>query len=204
MNIPNRLAACMASWTLAGCASGPAPVLVTVPSIDAHEASSAIAAAVPGVLRVRRLEVPEYLLVQRMRYRSDDSTLAEWPNTYWAEPIEVGIAREFNNALRRHLPGWQVCEASCGDRPSALSLQVRLTRVDYVRNQQRLYAGVRLSLWSMDRPARLLRSEERAYLLEGDGDTPQSHARALSAFLDRAARDAARDVAAAAPLTQPP
>jgi uncharacterized lipoprotein YmbA len=174
-------------------------VLVTVPPADAHAASPAVAAAAPGVLRVRRIEVPEYLLVQRMRYRSDDSTLAEWPNTYWAERIEVGIAREFNNALRRHLPGWQVCEASCGERPPAISLQVSLTRMDYVRSGRRLYAGVRLSSWSTEHPARLLRTVDRAYVLEGDADTPQSHARTLSAFLDRAARDAALDVATPAP-----
>lgn len=134
-----------------------------------------------------------------MRYRSDDSTLAEWPNTYWAERIEVGIAREFNNALRHHLPGWRVCEASCGERPPAISLQLRLTRMDYVRGERRLYAGARLSLWSMDRPARLLRTADHAYVVDGDADTPQSHARALSAFLDRAASDAALDIATPAP-----
>lgn len=203
MNILNRLASCIAAWALAGCASGPALVLVTVPHIDAQEASPAIAGA-PGVLLVRRLELPEYLLVQRMRYRTDNSTLAEWPNTQWAERIEVGIAREFNNALRRHLPGWQVCEANCAERPPAISLQVRVTRMDYVRSERRLYAGVRLSLWSTDRPARLLRIEEHTYVLEGDADTPQSHAGTLSEFLDRAAGDAALAIAAPATLTRPP
>lgn len=199
MNILHRLAPCIAGWALAGCAFGPAPVLVTVPPINAHAAYPATADAAPGVLLVRRLEVPEYLLVQRVRYRSDDSTLAEWPNTHWAERIEVGVAREFNNALRRHLPGWQVCETHCGDRSPAVSLQVTLTRMDYARSERRLYAGVRLSVWSTGRPARLLRTEEHAYVLEGDADTPQSHARTLSAFLDRAAGDAALDIAIPAP-----
>jgi len=143
------------------------------------------------VLVVRRLEVPEYLLVQRVRYRADDSTLAEWPNTYWAEQIETGIAREFNNALRRHLPRWQLCEANCGERSPAVSLQVRLTRMDYLRSQQRLEAGVRLSLWNTARPPRLLHTEEHSYSIDGDADKPQSHARTLSAFLDCAAGDAA-------------
>jgi uncharacterized lipoprotein YmbA len=193
MKIPRRLASWMANLAVAGCASNPAPVLLTIPPIDAGTAPAApaVATEAPRVLVVRRLEVPEYLLVQRVRYRADDSTLAEWPNTYWAERIETGIAREFNNALRQRLPEWHLCEANCGERSPALSLQVRLTRMDYVRSARRLEAGVRLSLWSTDRPPRLLHTEEHTYAIDGDADTPQSHARTLSAFLDRAAGDAA-------------
>ncbi|MDM0116373.1 ABC-type transport auxiliary lipoprotein family protein [Variovorax sp. J22R133] len=184
------MASCIAACVLAGCASGPALLLVTLPSIESPAASAASTAAPPGLLLVRRLDIPEYLMVQRMRYRStDDSTLAEWPHAMWAERIEVGITREFKNALRQRLPGWQVCEANCGERGPVLALQVM--RIDFVRSERRLYAAVRLSLWTMDRPPRPLRTEEHAYVLEGDADSPQPHARTVSAFLARAASDAA-------------
>jgi uncharacterized lipoprotein YmbA len=198
MKILIRLASCIAACVLASCASGPAPLLVTLPTIETPAASAATPAAPRGLLLVRRLEIPEYLMVQRMRYRTDDSTLAEWPHALWAERIEIGITREFNNALRQRLPGWQVCESNCGERGPALSLQVQVMRIDYVRSERRLYAAVRLSLWTTDRPPRPLRTVDHSYVLEGDADTPQSHARTVSAFLARAASDAAPAVVASA------
>jgi hypothetical protein len=59
-----------------------------------------------------------------------------------------------------------------------------------------LKAHLRLSLWSVERAPRLLHSEDLTYALSGDADTPQAQARAISAFLARAASDAARVVLA--------
>jgi len=184
------LATCLAA-ALTGCASPTAPVLLVLPSTEtaAHEPPTTTFAR--RVLALRRTELPEYLLAHRVRYRSDDSTLAEWPNVNWAERIEVSVAREFNHTLRQRLAGWQVCEANCSEQSSALALQVKLTSMDYVRSEQRLKGEVRLSLWSADRPARLLHTQVRAYVVDGDGDTPQAQARAMSAFLVRVAADAA-------------
>jgi len=179
---------------LTGCASSPAPVLLTLPSLDYATATPATTLGVPHVLAVRRPELPEYLLARRVRYRSDDSSLAEWPSAYWAERLEVSVAREFNHALRQRLPGWQLCEANCGERSPALSLQVKLTSMEYVRTDRMLNAHLRLSLWSVERAPRLLHTEDLTYVLSGDADTPQAQARAISAFLACAASDAARVV----------
>ena len=194
MNIENlnrQLAWCIGAAILVSCASTPAPVLLTLPPIESVKPATGLAASTPRLLAVRRPEVPEYLLVQRVRYRSGDSTLAEWPNTYWAERLEISVARGFQDALRQRLPGWQICEVNCSERSPSLVLQVKLTRLDYVRSERRLLAGARLSLWSTERPPRLLHTEDHAYAIEGDEDTPQSHARAMSVFLDRVAADAA-------------
>jgi uncharacterized lipoprotein YmbA len=187
---------------LGGCASAPPPFLLTLPPIDALKAGTPRSTAAPRVLAVRRPDVPAYLLSQRVRYRVDDSTLAEWPNASWAERIELSVARVFNEALHQRLPGWQLCKDNCSERTPALSLQVELTRMEYFRGERRLAAGARISLWSTERPPRLLHTEEHAYEVEGDADTPSSHARAISGFLDRVAGDAA--LALASPqLTRP-
>jgi uncharacterized lipoprotein YmbA len=187
-------AVCAAAMGLAGCASTPAPVLLTLPPAATGIAPRAATAAAPRVLVVRRLDIPEYLQVRRVRYRADDSTLAEWPDTYWAERIEIGMSREFNAALQQRLPDWRLCEANCAEQAPSLSLQVDITRLDYVRSERRLQARLRLALSNTERPPRLVRAEERSYAIEGDGDTPQSQARALSELMRRVADDAATAV----------
>jgi uncharacterized lipoprotein YmbA len=185
------LALFLVATVLAGCASTPPPTLLALAPIEAAKPATTPLASPPNLLAVRRPQVPEYLLAQRVRYRSGDSTLAEWPNTYWAERLEISVARGFEDALRQRLPGWQICEVNCSERSPTLALQVRLTRMDYVRNEQKLVGGAQLSLWSTEKPPRLLHTEEHAYSIDGDADTPQSHARTVSAFLDRVAADAA-------------
>jgi uncharacterized lipoprotein YmbA len=148
------------------------------------------------VLAVSRPEIPEYLVVRRVRYRAEVSTLGEWPDTFWGERIEIGVAREFTAALRERLPGWRLCEANCSEQSPALSLQVVLSRMDYVRSEQRLKATVRVSLWSVERVPRLLQGGEFSYDIPGDADTPQSQARAVTELLRRVAAQAATSVAA--------
>ncbi|MDB6001978.1 MAG: hypothetical protein JWP52_3677 [Rhizobacter sp.] len=183
--------------TLGGCASSsPAPVLLTLPPTVAMQAAATAASAPPALvstrlLNLRRIDVPEYLVSRRVRYRADASTLAEWPNTFWAERIEIGVSREFASALREQLPGWRLCEASCGDEGPTQALQVELVRMDFVRSEHQLQARARLMLWSGDRLPRLLRSEERAYTLDVAADTAQAQAQALTEVLRRLAADAA-------------
>jgi len=192
------LALCI-GLALAGCAAAPPPMLVTLPATAAGPAAAPPAGATARVIALRRLEIPEYLKARRIRFRADDATLAEWPNAYWAERLEVAATEAFGDALRRHLPGWEICESSCSERSAALSLQLQLTRMDYVRNEKRLHAEARLSVWSTDRPARLVRTEQRSYTIDGGADSPQSHARAIAQLLDRLAEDAAPSVGAFQP-----
>ena len=193
--------ALLAGW-LAGCASpASAPVLLTLPPGPAAAPPAAAASAPPGSvgqLAVRRVNVAEYLVARRVRYRSDASTLAEWPNTYWAERIEIGVSREFVAALRRQLPGWTLCDTACGDQPATLSLQVDLMPLDYLRASRTLNAGARLTL-SDGAAARVLRSEAASYTLTASADTPQAQAQAITELIDRVAAAAAPLVRAARP-----
>jgi uncharacterized lipoprotein YmbA len=172
---------------LAACASpSPAPVLLTLPPAAAPLASAAPASA--PLLAVRRVNIPEYLVARRVRYRADASTLAEWPNTFWAERIEIGVSREFVSALRQQLPGWSLCDATCGDAVPALSLQVDLVPMDYVRSAGRLKARARIVLSSGNVPARELKTLETSYDLPTGGDTAQAHAQAISALIGQVAQ----------------
>ena len=176
---------------LAACASpSPAPVLLTLPPATPPMASAAPAAAVAAapLLAVRRVNIPEYLVARRVRYRADSSTLAEWPNTFWAERIEIGVSREFVAALRQQLPGWALCDTNCGDAVPALSLQVDLVPMDYLRSTRRLQARARIVLSSGGVPARELKALELAYDLPAGGDTAQAHAEAISELIRQAAQ----------------
>ena len=180
----------VAAGLLTGCASpSPAPVLLTLPP-----AAAPLASAAPGtpasapLLAVRRVNIPEYLVARRVRYRADASLLAEWPNTFWAERIEIGVSREFVSALRQQLPGWALCDTSCGDPVPALSLQVDLVPMDYVRSAGRLQARARIVLSSGNVPPRELKTQELSYDLPAGGDTAQAHARAISALIQQVAQ----------------
>lgn len=184
------LTALLAAGLMGGCASpSPAPVLLTLPP-----AATPVASAAPGtpasapLLAVRRVNIPEYLVARRVRYRADTSTLAEWPNTFWAERIEIGVSREFVSALRQQLPGWALCDTNCGDAVPALSLQVDLVPMDYLRSAGRLQARARLVLSSGNVPPRELKTQELSYDLPAGGDTAQAHAQAISALIRQVAQ----------------
>ena len=199
-------------WTcaalLAGCAAAPStpPVLLSLPPAVTPSAAPAApavptsgpASAAPQLLAIRRIGIPEYLVARRVRYRADASTLAEWPNTFWAERIEIGVSREFVSALRQQLPGWAVCESNCGDLQPAVALQVELAPMDFVRSTQRLQARARITL-SGGASARVLSTEERVYDLPAAGDTPQAHAQAMTELIRQLAQAVAPLVPAARP-----
>lgn len=189
-----------AAWLLAGCASQqPRPTLLTVPSTARPAAGASASAITPvprqagTVLAVRRLGLPEYIQSRRVRYRADASTLAEWPNTFWAERIEVGLGREFQAALRQALPGWQLCDDDCAERGATYAVQVDLAPMDFVRNRLMLQAHARIVVSSLTtasgKPAaaatpRPLLTLERNFELAASADTPQAHAQTLSDLLD--------------------
>lgn len=184
------LIALLAAGLMGGCASpSPAPVLLTLPPAATPPASAApgTPASAP-LLAVRRVNIPEYLVARRVRYRADASTLAEWPNTFWAERIEIGVSREFVSALRQQLTGWALCDTNCGDAVPALSLQVDLVPMDYVRSAGRLQARARIVLSSGSVPPRELKMQELSYDLPAGGDSAQAHAQAISALIRQVAQ----------------
>jgi uncharacterized lipoprotein YmbA len=183
--------ALLVAGLLGGCAaSSPPPVLLTLPpAVAASTRPAAAPAAMPApALVVRRLGLPEYLVSRRVRYRADASTLAEWPNTYWAERIEIGASREFTSAVRQQLPGWVVCEATCADRPDAMTLQVDLVPMDFVRSARQLQAGARITLSGPGTRAGVLQTRTLAYELPVGSDTAQAHAQALTDLLRQVAQ----------------
>ncbi|QJE01731.1 hypothetical protein HH212_18280 [Massilia forsythiae] len=195
---------------LSGCASTPPATLLSLPSAVPLIASAApprsMDAAMP-VLAVGRLDIPEYLVARRVRYKVDDSTVAEWPDTYWAERIEVGASREFTAALQQRLPGWRVCDADCTPLHPRASLRVDLVRMDYVRGQRKLVGKVRFGVLGRTPDAgsaaanaaaavNAARGEERVYEVAASGDSPQAQAQAVTELLRRIAADAAALVGA--------
>ena len=184
------LTALLAAGLLGACASpSPAPVLLTLPPAATPLASAAPEApASAPLLAVRRVNIPEYLVTRRVRYRADASTLAEWPNTFWAERIEIGVSREFVSALRQQLPGWALCDTTCGDAVPALSLQVDLVPMDFVRSAGHLQARARIVLSTGSVPTRELKTLEASYDLPASGDTAQAHAQAISALIRQVAQ----------------
>jgi uncharacterized lipoprotein YmbA len=194
-------AAALLVGLLGACASpSPAPVLLTLPP-----AATPAAAAAPGpgasapLLAVRRVTLPEYLVARRVRYRAEASTLAEWPNTYWAERVEIGVSREFVAALRQQLPGWALCDTNCGDQSPTLGLQVDLVPLDYLRGAQKLQARARITVTGSGTSPRTLQTQELAYELPASADTPQAQAQAMAALIQQVAASAAQLVRSTKP-----
>lgn len=169
---------------LSGCAGvdAPRPRLLTVSPAPAGAAmAAASAAAASAVLVLRRVELPEYLLARRVRYRDDASTLAEWPDTVWAERLEAGVTRELAAALRQRLPGWTVCDSACADGAAGDAvLRVEFNTLDLRRAQRRLQGSASAQL-SQRNTTRW--SWAQAIELPASADTPQAHADAIGAAL---------------------
>ena len=189
---------------LAACASpAPAPVLLTIPPASVAAAAAAApapaASATPApILAVRRVAIPEYLVARRVRFRADPSTLAEWPNTYWAERIEIGVSREFNAALRSRLPGWTLCDASCSDQVPTLALQVEMVPMDYLRGTQTLKAHTRITVTTGSATPKILQIAEASYELPSGADNAQAQAQTIGELIGRVAALAATTLDAAA------
>ena len=179
---------------LAACASpSPAPVLLTLPPVlmpAPTNAAPATPAAAP-LLAVRRINIPEYLVARRVRYRTDAATLAEWPNTYWAERIEIGVSREFVSALRQQLPGWSMCDTNCGDQVPALTLQVNLVPMDYLRSAQKLQGRARITLSGAGVSGKVIDTKELSVDIPATADTAQGHAQAIATLIEKVAAETA-------------
>lgn len=175
---------------LAGCASAPPSVLLALPAaVPPATAVRKVTSAMP-VLAVGRLDLPEYLVSKRVRYKVDGTTVGEWPETFWAERIEVGATREFVAALQQQLPAWRICDANCSELLPAAALQVAVIQMDYVRSAARLHGKVRITVGG-NAASKEMRGEERVYDVVAQGDTAQAQAQAVTELLRRIATDAA-------------
>jgi uncharacterized lipoprotein YmbA len=195
---------------LTGCASSPAARLLSLPlptqatpgEADAalpHEATMPPCGqpATSRVLSVRRINIPEYLQTSKVRFRQADSVMGEWPNTAWAERLEVGLSDHLIMRLRLALPGWTVCDRSCPSAASAASasiLTLDLAPLDYVRAQNQLRAEAR---WQLDAPSdkghpgRHMTRSSRAIAIPVQPDSAPGHAAALGKVLDELTQDIA-------------
>jgi uncharacterized lipoprotein YmbA len=185
---------------LAGCAATvPAPTLLTLPPAALAQPMSAATAPASSasmpLLAVRRVGIPEYMVARRVRFRAEASTLAEWPNTFWGERIEIGVSREFVAALRQQLPGWALCDTNCGDQVATLDLQVELSPLDYVRSAQKLEARAHITVIATGVVPKVLQTQDLGYEIASNADTPQGQAQAMAALIAQVA-------AAAAPLVR--
>ena len=204
MKLLPRFAPLALAAMLAACASpSPAPELLTLPPVVMPTGAAPAAASAPpaaaNLIAVRRIAIPEYLVARRVRYRSDAATLAEWPNTYWAERIEIGVSREFASALRQQLPGWTMCDTTCGDHVPALALQVNMVPMDYLRSGQKLQAHARITLSGAGTPAKVLATRDLAVDIASTADTAQGHAQTISTLIEKVGAEAAAMVRAAKP-----
>jgi len=189
-----RWAALAAVSSLVSCANAPQAELIALPYTRQPDSSAPAAAGVArAILVVRRLAVPEYMRSRPVRYWADPETLAQWPDAYWAERIEVGMTREFTAALRGRLPGWTICDASCGDAAHAVSLTVDLLRLDLVRGRHALLTTAQIGVSDTVAAAPSPTRQEPLWNLSTPvlADSAQGEAQAIAVMLDRLAERAA-------------
>lgn len=168
MTMRTLLSACNGArwnvWTLtvgvaalAGCVSAPPerswlslPVESSVVGAPtAVSASVSVTTPAPRStpqIRLLRVQIPEYLQSNRVRYRDSATTLAEWPGVRWAERVEIGLTRHLSAQLNGVVGAGAVCEDACHVTPSVGNLQVSFVVLDLDRPQARLHAQVNWAL----------------------------------------------------------
>lgn len=175
------LAGLAAAATVAGltaCASTPPPRLLSLPLPPASpreapslQAIGSPAAAPLQVLAVRRINIPDYLHSDKVRFRASDSVLAEWPGVAWAERLDTSMTEHLVLRLRQALPGWTVCERACPPTAVSMSLTVDLMPLDYVRADGELRA---LARWQL--VPRQLDARAKAVQADTTGNGPGTNA----------------------------
>ncbi|RZL03120.1 MAG: hypothetical protein EOP36_06230 [Rubrivivax sp.] len=191
----------LGALALAGCSTPPPPTLLSLPlppaGPPAHlvavaPAAPASAASAPPFLTVRRVNIPEYLQTDTVRYRRADNTLGEWPGTVWAERLEVGLTNQLALLLRQALPGWTVCDGHCPSVPTGQVLIVNIAPLDYLRSAGQLRADV---AWRVTGPGSAptpMWSGGTSSTTPVSPDTPVGQAAAMSTLLDSVAKDVAQ------------
>ncbi|RZL11543.1 MAG: hypothetical protein EOP40_02160 [Rubrivivax sp.] len=189
---PLRLSA-LAAGSLAllmitACATKEAPsVLLALPSPSIAQGDDEPSRQLlPGspTLIVGRLELPEYWQARSVRYRSDGVTVNTWPDTYWAERVEIGVSRHLTIEMGQAARGWLVCDSACEPPPSATwRLKVVLPTLDYHRDERRLVGTATWTLLPLPGTARLghaVMRGQQSLTIQAEADTPQAQAQAMS------------------------
>lgn len=180
---------------LGACSTAPMPTLLSLPLppsqpvTPAVVASPASTASAPRFITLRRVNIPEYLQTDAVRYRQADSTLAEWPNTAWAERLEVGLTNHLALLLRQALPSWTVCDSHCPSMPTGQVLIVNMAPLDYVRNAGQLRADVNWRITGPGSTPTPVFSGSTTTSTPVTPDTPVGQAAAMSQLLNQVAQD---------------
>src|SRR5574343_1046920 len=143
---------CMAlGMTLAGCGSSPperswlslpldaSPATPPAPAPADEGASTPVTTRIAPrgtpQLRLLRVQIPEYLQSNRVRYRDSPATMAEWPGVRWAERVEIGLTRHLAEQLNGLVGTGTVCDDACHATPNVSNLQVSYIALDHDRPQ---------------------------------------------------------------------
>ena len=183
---------------LGACSTAPVPTLLSLPLPPSQPAAPAVAslpasaASAPRFLTLRRVNIPEYLQTDAVRYRNADSTLAEWPNTAWAERLEVGLTNHLALLLRQALPSWTVCDSHCPSMPTGQVLIVNIAPLDYVRTAGQLRADVNWRITGPGSTPNPIFTGSNISSTTVSPDTPVGQAAAMSTLLNQVAQDVAR------------
>ena len=192
---------------LAGCASAPPerswlslPLdasLTGSPDPTSAPVSSVAAASVPRTtpqIRLQRVQIPEYLQSNRVRYRDSTATLAEWPGVRWAERLEIGLTRNLGLQLAGlGQAGW-ICADPCSTVPPGGSLQLNYVMLDHDRPAARLHA---LAQWTLTPPPGSASTPRQGQLRWSEAvleDTPAGQAAAMARVNAAIARDMAQQL----------
>ena len=97
-------------------------------------------------IRLLRVQIPEYLQSNHVRYRDSASTLAEWPGVRWAERLEMALTRQLGLQLHELGEAGWICEDPCHAQSEGGNLQVSYAAMDFDRAQARLHAR---ALWTL-------------------------------------------------------
>ena len=175
----SRLTIAGIALVLAACASSP-PTLVALPSATAPRQSHALDAQT--TLRLRQVQVPEYLDAFPVVTRRAGDALVVADRTEWAERPSQGVSRVLRDALAQRLGSSRVLIAGDGRRADA-DLSVELLALDPARDMLTLDAR-----WSFAcRVGGQSHGGRTALRVEMNAATPQAVATATSDALSRLA-----------------
>lgn len=191
--------------TLAGCASAPPEHRWLSLPVESGGVSASTAASAPAnvtmpaprgtpQLRLLRVQIPEYLQSNRVRYRDSAATLAEWRGVRWAERVEIGLTRHLGAQLNGLMGAGAVCEGACHVTPSAGNLQVSFVTLDFDRPQARVQAQMNWTLTPAPGSASAPRQGQVRWTEAVLEDSPAGQAAAMARVNAAVAREMAQQL----------
>lgn len=187
-----RPAAALLSLALlfGGCATKDTPSMLIAlpdpPMPSPLEPSAALARSAGPTLIVGRVELPEYWQSRSVRYRGTGASVEAWPDTYWAERVEIGVSRHMAIEMGRAAQDWLVCDGACEPPAGATwRLKVILPQLEYRRAERRLDASANWTLLPLPAALHLGHAVVRgqqSFSVKADADSPHAQAEALTAL----------------------